>query len=167
MIEQLKSIVDAAPPKKISQMVKRDAILYSWVMSHPGSTISERIYQILNKNSGVCARGMKMKFASINIGYKFCGTASVCPCAKESVSASVSLTKSKKTTAERQATHGKRIQTNLDRYGISNTGGLEQSKLAHKDIYSDVQRVEEINLRVKTTKEQRYNNPNFNNAAAS
>ena len=166
MIEKLKSIVDAAPPKKISQMVKRDAILYSWVMSHPGHTISERIYQILNDNSGVCARGMKMKFASINLGYKFCGAAKNCPCARESVSTNVSLTKSKKTTAERQATNEKRIQTNLDRYGITNTGGLEKSKLAHKDTYSDVQRVEEINLRVKTTKQQRYNNGNFNNAPA-
>ena len=164
MKAKLLKLTEVTNPKKISQAVKSDQELYDWVSQQFGVTISEKIYNSLYTDSIICENGNQKKFKSISEGYKFCGKANQCLCAKKSVSCKVSSAKSQYTEQQKEQILEKRINTNLTKYGIANTGQLEHSKNLHKGVYSNIDKVDKINQQVKDTKTKKYSNPNYNNS---
>jgi len=163
MKQKLIDLVHSTGSKQISQAVKRDSELSQWVHASPGTTIAEKIYNTLYPDQSICNRGHDKKFKSLAQGYGFCGTAAHCVCAKESVSNSVSNTKSTHTTTQRAETQQKRTATTLQKYGVSNVGQTLAAKTSHKNTYLDIDKNNQIVAKVQATKILRYHDANFNN----
>lgn len=89
-------------------------------------------------------------------GFGFCGRASECVCAKQSVSESVSSSKKLITPEQQQLINQKRAQTNLTKYGVTNTGQTEKAREAHAAVYSDSQKVKQILNTIQHTNLERY-----------
>jgi hypothetical protein len=153
-------------PKHFAQIIKKDAALYKEISNFksPTNNISEQVFQYLNPTDTTCPNGNYKKFKSIKEGYKFCGAASVCQCAKESVSAKVSKTKMLDSEEKKKEINQKRIKTNLDLYGVSNTGMTELAKKRFSEFYNNVDKVSEVTLQIKNTKKENYGNENYNNS---
>lgn len=151
-------------PKHFSQKIKRDPALLSFVCSFAGETISEQAYNAVNDANQTCTHGKTRKFKSFKEGYGFCGKTNVCACAKESVSSQVKLSKSTVSAEQQQIINQKRKSTNEKKYGVSNVGQTSYAKNKHKEVYSNRKKVQFITNKIKSTKQSRYNNENFNNA---
>jgi len=164
MKEKLLTLIETTNSKKISQMVKKDTELFKWIQLSHGITVSEKIYNSINADESLCEYGNNKKFKSLTQGYGFCGKASACRCAKESVSKKVSETKSNYSDTTKHSIQQKRQSTNISKYGIENVGQLDKSRLAHIQIYADQEKVKLINEQIRSTKQHRYSNPNFNNS---
>lgn len=164
MKDKLLKLIETTNPKKISQLVKSDHELFNWVSHSIGETISEKIYNSIYTDSIICENGNKKKFKSISEGYKFCGKANQCSCAKKSVATKVSISKSQYTEQKKEQILEKRIKTNLEKYGVTNTGQLENAKTAHKELYTDINKVNRITSQIKDTKTKNHSNPNYNNS---
>ena len=132
-------------PKHYSKMIQRQPDLWSAIVdATPNSTepASARIYTFLTGDTGICKFGNTGKFCSISEGRAFCGRASVCQCAKDSVSASVSAAKSSRTKEDIDAENQKRKATSLLRYGVINNGQTTTAKKRHSEFYADASKVE-------------------------
>lgn len=163
MKTKLLTLISDANPKKISQLVKTNKELFDWVQQGPGESIAEKIYNLTNDIEIFCKNGNRKKFKSLTLGYGFCGKTGTCQCARESVAAKVSAKKSQYSQETKQLIQQKKTSTNLALYGVSNVGQLEKSKSAHQQIYSDLDKVNEINNRITQTKQQKYSDPFYNN----
>jgi hypothetical protein len=164
MKEKIYQIITSTNPKKVSQKIKNNSALLQWVNNAYGNSLSEKIYNSISDEGNICKNGKEKKFKSLTSGYGFCSKTKSCECAKESVSLKVSETKSKYTSNQRKEIQEKRIKTNLEKYGITNVGQLEQSKKLHEKIYANPVTVEKINEKIKQTKLARYLDPNYNNS---
>lgn len=160
---QLQQLVTTTNPKNISQAVKKNAELFAWVMSFGSTSISENIFKALGNTIPHCASGNIRPFKSLVDGYKFCGKANTCECAKLAVSAKVKTSKARVTSEQQQTINSKRKSTTMEKYGISNVGLLESATMAHSAIYNDVTVTAEISNKIKATKQAKYNNSNYNN----
>lgn len=158
------SIIANTNPKNVSQAVKKNVELFTWVMSFGSTSISENIFKALGNSIPQCPSGNIRPFKSLTEGYKFCGKTNSCQCAKAAVSAKVSATKSAITIDQQLIINDKRRATTLNKYGISNVGQLEHSKSAHSEIYNNQQLTAEISNKIKSTKQEKYQNPNYNNS---
>ena len=104
----------------------------------PNDPLVDQIYSALHPDeSKVCIYGNTKGFSSIHNGFKFCGRAGTCQCAKESVSASVSASKALFTDEQIQASNAKRVATLQEKYDVDNAGKLPQSKENHKQLYDN------------------------------
>jgi len=137
MKDKIIRVIETTNPRKISQAIANDHELSEWVIQNsPESTnFSQRIYDALYNERVVCDYGNTKKFKSITEGYKFCGPASRCLCAKKSVSNAVSKSKSELSDSEKQQINSKRESTNLKKYGVINAGQTEKAKSKHKQYY--------------------------------
>lgn len=130
MKSQLLALLKITNPKKISQVVKRDKLLFEWVLSGHGSTISEKIYNLTATALVSCSYGKQKKFKSLTEGYVGCGPASTCQCTKDSISKNVSLTKQKISQFDAIQTNSRRSATMLAKYGVEfNSQRLEIKKI--------------------------------------
>lgn len=163
MKDKLIDIVKTINPKKISQTVKNNKELFLWVNQQPGESIAEKIYNLVNDEQVICAYGKQKRFKSIVQGYSFCGKTGVCQCARESVSQKVAEKKSQYTDEFKKNIQEKKKTTNLKHYGVENVGQLAKSRYAHTLTYADPTKVDEINQRIKDTKQLRYHDYNYNN----
>ena len=156
-------------PKHFSKMIKNDEEMLNWVMNNTllsiNFTLPEHIYSAVNQIDNLCPNGNIKKYKDINNGFAFCGKANSCICCKESVSISVSTSKNNFTDEEKNIIQKKREQTSLDRYGVINNGQTHQAINAHKILYADKAKVDEINNQVKQTKLLKYGNSGYNNRA--
>lgn len=163
MKSQLVTLIEQTNPKQLSAAVKKHSELYKWVETFNGATTAEKIYNVLNPGNNICQTGNNKKFISLTQGYKFCGKASVCSCAKESISKSVSDAKLGYSLDRKKQIQQQRESTNRSRYGVMNSGQTVAAKESRAAVYTDNGIVQSITARIKETKQQRYGDPNFNN----
>ena len=159
----LLDLVKSTPPKQLSQKIKKDLVLFEQVQSSIGSTISEKVFNILNPGQHTCNNRNKKKFNSLTTGYKFCGKTGSCKCAKESVSSKVSAAKQQYTDAKTEEITQKRIATSLAKYGVTNNAQTSSAKKSHAMVYANNILVKDIVDKVNNTKQQRYGTSTYNN----
>lgn len=144
-IDIIKSIIDSNP-RNFSKMIKKQPELVRWVQANSkvtGQNFSAEIYSAITGSDNICALGNKKPFASITQGWKFCGNASNCACAKQAVSEKVKISKSQQSAEQKALISEKRKNTNLAKYGVINAGQTERAKQQHKNFYQDSQLVEQ------------------------
>ena len=151
-------------PKHFSTIIKKTPELYSVIKDCVGETISEKVFNYLTPAQSICKYNNNKKFISINEGYKFCGNAKNCLCAKESISTKVSLSKKNYTLDKKIEIANKRKSTNLKKYGVENTGQLETAIRNHTAFYQDLDKVQQTIKKIKNTKITVYGSPTFNNS---
>jgi hypothetical protein len=162
MITKIKQILATVPLKQMGNAIKKHPELYSWLLAETQGltgepTITERAYAAVNNiTNNLCERGQRKTFRSYSEGYKFCGPAGKCECARQSVSQNVSLSKSKDTPEKRLIIQAKREQTNLNKYGVTNSGQTAKAIQAHQEFYSNSENVKQINEQVKQTTLEKY-----------
>jgi hypothetical protein len=161
--DQISKLVETHP-KHFSQIIKRNSDLMEAVNEYPGQNISEKVFVMLYGYQDLCPSGNRKKFKSIKDGYTNCASAGKCECARLQVSQSVALSKSKVSDSSKADSLAKRINTNLHKYGVTNTGQLNQAKEKHQAFYLDAQAVSEVTAKIKKTKLEKYKNPNYNNS---
>jgi len=164
MKNKILNIINNTNPKKVSQEIKKDEDLYQTINQYFGSTIAEKVYNYLNPNQNICKNNKFKKFNSISNGYKFCGKASVCECARECVSKAVSNTKQMYSEQKKKQINQKRSNTNIKKYGVSNVGQTPVAKKSHFDFYQDSKNIETVNKKVQKTKLLKYGDKNYNNS---
>ncbi len=158
MIEQILEIINQYP-KHFSIKIKKSPELWAWISEQTQGlscdSISEQIYCALH-GKPACPDGNKKKFIDISKGYGFCGKTGVCACAKEQIGKKVSDAKSKITKEENNLINEKRKKTLVKKYGVDNSGKLEQARIAHALFYSSTENVQNQNTKYKETMVQRY-----------
>lgn len=146
--------------KHFSRFIKKDIELYTKIKEYSDkfniSNITEQIYLYENNIIPLCSFNKKRKFVSYTKGYAFCGKASICKCAKDSVSLNVKKTKATHTYEQKQIIQNKREETNLKKYGVCNVGQTEQAKLAHALFYSDENNIRRTVQNYKNTMIKKY-----------
>lgn len=161
--QQILDIMDQYGPKHFAKKIKNTPELYEIVSDYPGDTVSEQVYNFLNPGNHVCHRGNKKVFNSITNGYRFCGKAGSCLCAKESVSQKCKESKESYTDDEKKIIQEKRVNTTMLKYGVTNNGQIEKAIQTRKELYSNQETVDALTKKVKQTKLERYGNENYNN----
>lgn len=139
---EIRRIYQEYGPKHFSKQIKKNKDLFQFLLNQTAQyqnlTISQRCFIVLNNISPVCQISNKNKrWINFDKGFGFCGIANICQCARESVSINVQKTKSQYSEAYINSINDKRVQTNLKKYGVENTGQLSHSKQRHKDFYSN------------------------------
>ena len=148
MKHKLQTLIAESNPKSLSNTIKNNQEVYDWLMMQTKNLdsslgISERAYLVANQiSSNICDISNKpRRFISSTQGYAYCGKATECICAKTSISKKVSDKKTSLSVEEKQAISKKRAETNLKKYGVSNTAQLVSAKEKHKLFYSDREKV--------------------------
>lgn len=153
-------------PKTYAKIIKNNKNLYNWVLTNSiaaGDYFPSHLFSAINNESNICKRGNQKKFVSISKGYRFCGPANSCDCAKKSVSEKISKTKADQSKKQKEITNNRRKETNLKKYGVENIGQSEHARNNHKKTYQNKETVELINKKIKNTKLKNHNNPNYSN----
>lgn len=161
MESQLRLLVENTSAKHLGHAIKRHPELHSWILAQtqawPLLNLSQRVRCVLYSDFPVCAKsGHAKSWKSIQEGFGYCGRASECACARQSVSESVSTSKRLISEQDKQVTNQKRVQTNLLKYGVSNAGQTEKAKQARQDLYEDTQKVEQIVAQIQQTNLTKY-----------
>jgi hypothetical protein len=162
MLEILKQLVEDISPKQLGNALKRIDDIRAWLITSTinesvSMSLSERAYLVLNgSNSNKCKNNNIKKFISITQGYRFCGMAAKCECARESVSSKVSAKKQLVTDVEQLLINAKRDQTNIEKYGVTNAGQTELAKQHHRELYEDKDKVKQLKESIKSTNLERY-----------
>ena len=168
MIDKILSIIQNHP-RHYSSMISRDPDLRSWVLDRSDDScvsFAERIYQSLHGTvEATCLQGRRKTWAGINLGYRFCGRAADCDCARQAVSSNVSAAGSTRTAAERTKISEKRRDTNLARYGHINTAQTILARSCHREFYADPNNVDSVNQQSSATKLRKHGDPTYNNSA--
>ena len=120
-------------PKHFSQILRRNADVLEYLKENAPhiSSFLEQLYYVVYKETNICKYGNIKKLKTFD-GYSFCGKTGICKCAQESVSNSVSVTKLNYTKEKNDKITASRVATNLELYGVTNTGQLPEAKSAHK-----------------------------------
>lgn len=162
MLEILNQLVIDTHPKQLGSVLKRNTELKEWIINFTinepqNLSLSERAYLVLNGlHSNKCKNNNIKSFISITKGYRFCGRAANCECARESVSTKVSITKQSVTNEEQIAINQKRSNTNIEKYGVKNVGQTLIAKNKHKEFYSDSNAIASQVKKHKATMIERY-----------
>lgn len=165
--QEIKDLVEKHP-RHFSQMVKRSPDLMSVIDDIDGKSVAEKIYQLIHPDVKTqCEYGKKKKFHSMSDGYRYCGRASSCQCARESVSQSVSATKSLYTEEKKSEIQKKTKNTLASKYGVTNVGQLPIAKENHRRFYENKNQVKKVNEQVANTKKAKYGDKNYNNRSKS
>jgi hypothetical protein len=118
---------------------------------------NQRIRYVLFGDLPACSESTKPKrWISLSDGYGYCGRASECTCARASVSSKVSATKRLLSDEQRDEINERRRKTNLDRYGVSNVGQIDEVRERHKLFYQDQDQVAETVSKMRSTMLERY-----------
>ncbi|VVC05368.1 Uncharacterised protein [uncultured archaeon] len=125
----------------------------TWVEQHcdpMSNTNAIKLYTALTGEKVLCpcGSGKLRKLESLTKGFFFCGRASVCSAARESVSKN--CIKAAKCW-DKEAAKEKREKTNLERYGVENIGQTQKAIQARAELYADKGKVAEIEARIKQT----------------
>jgi hypothetical protein len=161
--KELQKIIDESSPRHVSQIVKRNDDVFSYVNRAFGDTISEKIYNTLHPDEFRCPEGHVRKFKSLKDGYGFCGPAGKCQCARNHVSEKVSNTVGSFSKSKKRNIQQKREKTNLLKYGVTNTGQTEHAINRHREFYENENNVEAVVSKVESTKLSVYGDPYYNN----
>lgn len=149
----------SAHPRHYTRFIKKSPDMLSWINNNSrvvSNNISEMIYSALHDADNTCSYGNKKKFISVNEGYSGCGPAATCLCARERVSQKVSQAKQSYTLEQKQAINNKRSETNLERYGVANSGQTAYSRSKHQEFYNNSELVNQTLDQMKKTMLERY-----------
>lgn len=165
-IQQLILDTYKSKPKHFSIILRKNSDVIEYIKENVPGTITEFINQLhyaVYRESPICQFGNTKKLKSFGT-YGGCGKTGSCQCLKESVSQSVSKSKKLATRQDIEKSNAARVNTNLKKYGVANTGQTEKARNAHRTLYTNQNKVSEISKRVKSTKLERHGNENFNNS---
>lgn len=143
-------------PKHYVKIINGDPVLLEWVNQNSqiaDDNLSAKIYSAVSGTSNRCSQGNTKRFAGVNNGWRFCGKASVCACARESVS--------KKCTASAElrdweSSINKRRKTNLEKYGHVNAAQTDTVRQKHQAYYESDQNKAHTLEKYTTTMLDRY-----------
>lgn len=130
-------------PKHFAKIIRNNPVLMQWVEANASittSNMSEMIYNALHGSSNKCEYGNQKKFGSIHEGYRFCGHASKCICAANSVSEKLTVVKNSYSEADKQKITALRKRTTLEKYGVENNAQTSYAKQRHQEYYSGKKR---------------------------
>lgn len=161
MKDELIKILDSTNPKHIGHAVKRNQQLHAWICEQtqewPNLNLSQRIRCIIHHETPICEKsGAIRRWKSITDGFGFCGVANSCECAREHISNSVSESNKSFSTEKKNQIHQKRTVTNIERYGIANSGQTVHAKQSHAQTYANASKVKNIVDNIKKTNLGRY-----------
>jgi hypothetical protein len=152
MLAQLQELC-AKYPKHWTRMISKDAELTEYLIQatdhcDPNTDIKNRTMIVLHGDPE-CANGHIRSQGDIFNGWKFCGKAGTCACARQQVSEKVQASKQLHTSEEKAAIEQKKQQTLLKKYGVTNAGQTQRARSAHSDFYAVEQ-----NVAAQTAKQQ-------------
>lgn len=107
-------------PKSYHRVIAKTPELLAWVKANTlvnSTRLVEEIYSAVHRVSNICPNGNTKTLDRWSTGFKCCGPANRCKCAKESIANNVSATKQSSSEAQKEATNTKRKTTMLQRYG--------------------------------------------------
>lgn len=160
MLEEIKELKENYSKKHYGIGIKKFPTLFNKIEElknkYPGLSNTAYLYILEYNVDPVCDKGNLKSFKDYDSGFGFCGRAAKCECAREWVSNSVKETKSKLTEEEKVKQNEKRVKTNLQRYGVVNTGLLEKARKAHKETYQNKEKVESILNKMKESNLSKY-----------
>lgn len=110
---------------------------------------ANRVYAAAHGDSPICPIGGIRSLNSIEKGWRFCGRAASCECARASVSA-------KSKASDHAARLEKVSATLMNRYGTTNPGQTPTAKEAHANFYADDRKKYEAITRLKTSMLSKY-----------
>jgi hypothetical protein len=159
MKDKIKELIETIP-KVYIKFIKNRPELLAWVMSNTklplDRSLPEHTRSALYEESDICRNGSKMKWVGANTGWGSCGRPTQCQCARESVSSAVKAAKAQRSQADIDAENLKREQTNLAKYGVTNTGQTAKARTNHEAFYSDSVRVTESVEKLEQTMLTKY-----------
>lgn len=120
MKDQILEIINKHP-RTYTHQIKNNKILFDWVKSNSTADTDHfpsLVYSAISGESNICRYGARKKFTRISTGFSCCGPAKTCKCTQESISHSVSNTKSKYTQFEKESINEQRRITMKSRYGV-------------------------------------------------
>jgi len=166
IVAEINSII-SSNPKQYVIMVKNREHLWSWVQQNCDPNCIEastKIFTALHPNERVlcpCNSGKLRKLKSITAGFRFCGHAGTCTAATAAVSKN--CIKAAKNW-DKQSANKRRVATNLQKYGVSNTGQTSSAKKKHKEFYEDQNNIARVTAKTSGTYLARtgYANPQQN-----
>lgn len=136
-----------------------------------GRTVTEYLFLVRSgQNPPRCSKTQdELSFVGLSVGYKFCGPAGSCQCAKEAVSKKVAESKSQYTDSRKEQIKQKRKDTNLEKFGVEHTfkspSIKEKIKATNRKKYGcdNPQQNDEIREKTQDTLVERYGvtNPIF------
>lgn len=110
---------------KVVQYLK-DNNIWTWIQEQIDSNLLlttkdiEILTVFVNGPAPRCNQGNKITYTNYAVGYRFCGPAAKCECARQSVSTKMSVIKSNETQEQKDQSLAKRQETNIHRYGVAN-----------------------------------------------
>ena len=134
-LKELQNIVETTGSKHVSQAVKRNKTLYTWLLNNTPndcSSISERI-AIIQGNEYICKEGNRKKFRDGK--FIFCGRPKNCPCALESVKEKVTSSKQNMSKSDVEKANKKREETNLKKYGVKHNSEIKEVVEKRKETH--------------------------------
>lgn len=117
----LQSLLHINNWKKISKIINVDREI---------PITAQEAYDALNPTERYSACGKERAFVGFSVGYRFCGPARSCWCAKAAVSQAVKEKKAQDTPEQKAAIQIKRQTTTMERYGVDNV-------FQRKDVIED------------------------------
>lgn len=150
-------------PKRFSQMIKKDAVLWDWVSTHSlikSDSISEIIYSAVHQYNPICSNGKSKKFISFSSGYGFCGHSNICKCNSKESAIKTSTAKLSYSSDRKLEIEQKRTSTMMDKYGSAyNSQRAEIKSILQKpkipvDIFDKLNNIDwldnEYNIKQRT-----------------
>lgn len=129
--------------KHWSFAARKDEEFMAWVMTQTSdlpedTAFPARVYAAVSNTSPICEKGNIRSLNTIEKGWRFCGRAGVCECARKSVSENC---RESSKSVDQEAAKAKAKETLLKKYGVSNAGQTPNAKKAHTDFYKDQEKV--------------------------
>lgn len=109
-------------PKHYTKIITKNAEYLNWITENSlimSDHLPSNIFSAIYQQSNICQYGNLKKFDRISTGFIGCGPANVCKCTAESISSSMTMTKSKITNEDKNNSNTKRIATMLSKYGVA------------------------------------------------
>lgn len=152
---------------KVVQYLKDNA-LWGWIQGQIDSTLLltkkdiEILTAFVDGAAPQCDQGNVITYANYAVGYRFCGPAAKCECARRSVSKKVSVIKTNATQEQKDQSLAKRQATNIQRYGIANplqnVEKIKQSNLKNLGV-TNPNKLTRVRNKIRSTCERKYGGP--------
>lgn len=164
--KEIRSIIDEKGKKSCSKIIKSNEILWNEILDktrniHTNNSMLRINAYLSDKKSLTCKNNNILKYRDGN--FVFCGRASSCACAKESVSNSVKKTKKARSKEDIDRENKKRENTILLKSNgeYSNNGQSKIAKEKHKEFYKDKDSVKKITDNHKNKCLEKYGVTNY------
>jgi hypothetical protein len=161
MKEKILQLIINSPISAV-RLITQNCEMWNWVLKNCDNNCIDSKSKIYTAITGEkvfcpCGSGKRRKLISLSKGFQFCGRASVCNAARQSVSDNC---KKAAALCDKKIAAAKRAKTNLLKYGVENVGQSAQAKAARAITYGNSEKVKQIKNKMQNTCQQRYNAKN-------